>query len=155
MGGNDSWLTTYSGAFAIDMRFSERFFGRKTSGDDASRAKLNGVGRAAMMQNLGRVNRNQKIHDALATRQMCKILTTPDLQLDDEMIAGGDIHVGTGSNTGFWIFMSVLVMVVGLLAAAGVWMSNQQKLLQPPTPPPPPAAKPGQYGIAVEQGQVF
>jgi hypothetical protein len=133
------------------MRLSERLFGGKTPNDD--NAKLNGVGRAAMMQNLGRVNRNQKIHDALATRQMCKILTTPDLQLEPEVIAGGDIHLG--GSLGPWIFASVLILVVGLLAAVGVWMAMLRAQQAPQPPSPPTATQPGQYGIAVEQGKVF
>ena len=97
------------------MRFIERLFGRESSYRRDNNG-LNGPARASMVQNLGRVNRQQRVAEALQLRQMTKILgMPPKLDLDDEMIAGGDIRINRGGPAP-WLFATVAIVTLAILA---------------------------------------
>lgn len=93
-----------------------------------------GLSKANNVAQLYELRRNAQVQHAAHTRLMTKMLGVPPSPMEDDVLAGGDIKIG--SNVGPWILLAVILV----LAAIIFW---------PLLPKPASAATPQPQGVAL------
>ena len=77
---------------------------------------------ASNVAQLGILRQNAQVQHATQVRLMAKMLGVPPTPMEDDMLAGGDIKIG--SNIGPWLFATAVLF---LLAFA--WWTSQPKAI--------------------------
>jgi hypothetical protein len=123
MGSTYSKLAAYARSVAGNLQLGKRLHRSKATISGVADNGLNGVCLAAMVWNLGRMNRQTKIKSAMELRQVAKVLGMPPVGKDDENLAGGNISI----NNPLWLFLAML------LGAVMLWLFTQSLPKATPT----------------------
>lgn len=106
--------------------------------------RLNGfasIARANAMAQLNGLRNNEKLQHAIHIREASRILGVPAKQLEEEMLAGGDIHINEGLGTiGLFVLAAAVLISAALLAGAWLYLSDRRP--QPAAPAPAATAQP-------------
>ena len=100
------------------------------------RTRFAGLGAANTAAQLHELWKNQKTVRALQRRQQAKLLGIPSLEIDDDMLAGGDIIINPAKpiSIAAWLIVGLLSSVLAaLLFVGGLWWLSKL---------PPTTAKP-------------
>ena len=97
-----------------------------------------GLSKANNVAQLAVLRQNAQVQHAAHVRLMSKMLGVPPTPLEDDVLAGGDIRIG--SNIGPWILAAVLLVLIAIM-------------LWPFLPKPASAATPQPQGVAIPNTQ--
>jgi len=93
-----------------------------------------GLSKANNVAQLAALRQNAQVQHAAHTRLMTKMLGVPPSPMEEDVLAGGDIKIG--SNIGPWILAAVILVLAAIL-------------LWPLIPKPAAAATPQPQGVAL------
>lgn len=126
-------------------------FGKRDNRSSTARLKnpFVGIASANTVAGLGILNRQARLKQAAELRQISKVLGMPPTELEDEMLAGGDITINHGSGVWPWVVAGLCILL--LAGGVGVWLlgASPKGPVSNPTPPAtpqPPVVQPATKG---------
>lgn len=136
--------------------------GKSATGKTVKHSPFEGIAKVNALAGLDALKRQARLKQAMELRQIAATLGMPPDQLEQEMMAGGNITVNEGrGNIGPWILGSVLLVLlfVGLLLWSGSHGSQPPSVTPAKSPAQPtktaaaPTAK--EYNLGLEDLKVY